>query len=445
MTDPAPDFEQSVGSGVCLRATDQERAVSVNSNIMNGERRIGGLRSIMVVDDSASQRRMLAMTLRRRGYLVVEATNGLEALRFAAAQSFDLVISDWMMPEMDGLSLCRELRKKKSNAYLYFIFLTSKHEKEEIARGLDAGADDFLLKPANGTELSARIRAGARLVALNREIAHQRNLASDALSKLQAVYEAIDRDLRQAKEFQHSLIPKRDSLFGPARVCLGLEASGHVGGDLVGLFPINESELGLYALDVSGHGVSAALITARLAGLLSAQSADQNLALRREKSGRLVPRDLGDVLHEMNHLLLREIETDHYATLFLAVLNLRSGKMQIAQAGYPPALLLRKEGRVQALGCGGMPIGLIEDAEHRSFGAHIRSGDRLLIVSDGITETMNPDGQFLETSGLSHWPKANAGRVAPDVLPQLFQDIRAYSGKSRLDDDVSGLVLDFQR
>lgn len=443
MTDPAPDFEQSAGEGV--RPILREPASFVNNNLMNGEQLIDGLRSIMVVDDSASQRRMLAMTLRMRGYLVVEATNGVEALHFADAQSFDLVISDWMMPEMDGLSLCRALRKKKSNGYLYFILLTSKHEKEEIARGLDAGADDFLVKPVNATELSARIRAGSRLVVLNREIAHQRNLASDALSKLQTVYEAIDHDLRQAKEFQQSLLPMRDSLIGPARVCLGLEASGHVGGDLVGLFPINETELGLYALDVSGHGVSAALMTARLAGLLSAQSADENLVLKREKSGRLVPRDLGDVLREMNHLLLREIETDHYATLFLAVLNLRSGKMQIAKAGYPPALILRKKGRVQVLDCGGMPIGLIEGAEYRSFGAHIRSGDRLLVVSDGITETMSPDGKLLETPGLSHWLKANAARAAPDVLPQLFQDARAYSGKSRLDDDVSGLVLDFQR
>lgn len=445
MTENEPDIEQSAGPGPSLQMGICGTSTPSNDVLPGHEPPIDDLRSVLVVDDSALQRTLLATMLRRQGYLVTEAANGLDALRRADTQSFDLVISDWMMPEMDGLSLCRALRTKGSNAYLYFILLTAKHEKDEIARGLDAGADDFLIKPVDGTELSARMRAGARLVALNREIAHQRNLANDALTELQTAYEAIDHDLRQAKDFQQSLIPKRDVLMGPARICLGLEASGHVGGDLVGFFPINETELGLYALDVSGHGVSAALMTARLAGLLSAQSVDQNLAMTREKSGRLVSRDLGGVLLDMNALMLGEIETDHYATLLLAVLNLQSGAMQMAQAGYPPAIVHRKGGRIQPLGHGGMPIGLIQDAEYQSFGVQMRPGDRLLVVSDGITETADPDGKPFEARGLSRWLRENAELPTQSVLSQLYSDVRAYSGKSRLDDDVSGFVLDYQK
>ena len=401
------------------------------------------LRSILVVDDSASQRRLLAMTLRKRGYHVEEAVSGIEALKLASNTTFDLVISDWMMPGMNGLTLCQKLRQQQGADYLYFILLTSKNEKAEIARGLDAGADDFLVKPVNGTELDARIRAGARLVALNRQVRQQNKVANDALTELRGLYDAIDRDLTQAKMFQESLLRTRDAKIGPVRLCLTLEASGHVGGDLVGFFPINDCQLGIYALDVSGHGVSAALMTARLAGLLSGQTPGQNLAIKLDGNKQPVARDLGSVLSEMNHLMLTEMQTEHYATLFLGVLDLNRGYLDCAQAGYPPGLIRRKKGRIQALGRGGMPIGLIEQANYDAFRARLWPGDRLLLASDGITEATSPNEKMLETVGLKRWLGA-AGQVPPDrLLDQLVEDTRLFTGMDRFEDDVSALVLDY--
>ncbi len=403
------------------------------------------LRSVLVVDDSAAQRRLLSMTLRRRGYRVQEAASGQEALALSKTSPFDLVISDWMMPEMDGLALCKHLRAIPSDDYLYFILLTSKNEKAEIATGLDAGADDFLVKPVHGTELDARIRAGARVVALHRAIVHKSDLANKALSELRTVYSEIERDLRQAKVLQQSLMRTTDAKIGPAHVCLMLEACGHVGGDLVGFFPINAQELGVFALDVSGHGISAALLTARLAGLLTGATPGQNLAIAEDAKGLPVARDLGQVMCDMNTLMLREMETDHYATLFLAVLNLNTGWLSAAQAGHPAGLLLRKKGRVQRLGKGGLPIGLIEGASFTSFRARMRPGDRLLLTSDGITEASCDSGAMFETSGLSRWLQSHTDLPAADLLPKLLSDTRRFSGRTRFEDDVSALVLDFHR
>ncbi|MFT5364602.1 MAG: sigma-B regulation protein RsbU (phosphoserine phosphatase), partial [Dinoroseobacter sp.] len=127
---------------------------------------------------------LMTTTLRRRGYRVQEAASGQEALALSKTSPFDLVISDWMMPEMDCLALCRHLRDIQTDDCLYFILLTSKNEKAEIATGLDAGADDFLVKPVNGTELDARIRAGARVVALHRAIVQKSDIANKALLEL---------------------------------------------------------------------------------------------------------------------------------------------------------------------------------------------------------------------------------------------------------------------
>ena len=115
---------------------------------------------MLVVDDSRLQRRILVKLLRKWGYSVDEAASGEEALARARAQPPDFVMSDWMMPGMDGLQFCRLFRDRAGDAYSYFILLTSKSEADDIARGLDAGADDFLTKPVDANELRARVQAG---------------------------------------------------------------------------------------------------------------------------------------------------------------------------------------------------------------------------------------------------------------------------------------------
>ncbi len=401
------------------------------------------LRAVMVVDDSPSQRRLLAMSLRRRGYAVSEAENGQQALDLAKDRHFDLVISDWMMPGMTGLRLCGHFRAMPIEDYTYFILLTSKHEKNEIARGLDAGADDFLIKPVNGVELDARIRAGARLVALHREVLEKNAVAEDALAELRGVYEAIERDLRQARSLQQSLLRTRDARIDGTHICLMLESSGFVGGDLVGFFPINARQVGVYALDVSGHGISAALMTARLAGMLSGPIPGQNLAIEYDAQGQCQARDLGQVLADMNRLMLQELDTDHYATLFLAVLDTTTGVLQAAQAGSPPGLIQRAAGRIQRLGQGGMPIGLIDTARYTSFRARLRRGDRLLLTSDGVTEAWGPDGRMLQTAGLARWLAARKQVPTGQVLDRLLSDLRRFTGGRRFEDDVSALILSY--
>jgi len=110
-------------------------------------------RRVLVVDDSRAQRHMLSMHLRRWGYAVTECEDAISALQVCETAEIDIIISDWMMPGMTGLEFCRKFRDMGREAYGYFVLLTSKSEKTEIADGLEAGADDFLTKPVSGNEL----------------------------------------------------------------------------------------------------------------------------------------------------------------------------------------------------------------------------------------------------------------------------------------------------
>lgn len=121
---------------------------------------------ILVADDDRSALELVSSLLQLEGYDVTTARNGLEALEHLRTGKFRLVISDWEMPRMNGVELCRELRERDFSQYIYFILLTSRGSTRDIVEGMDAGADDFLVKPVEPSELSVRLRAARRLLAI---------------------------------------------------------------------------------------------------------------------------------------------------------------------------------------------------------------------------------------------------------------------------------------
>ena len=134
-----------------------------------------------------------------------------EGLDIVASQRVDLVICAWVSTGMSGPEFCRALRAEEREQYLYIILLTTKTETSEIADGLAAGADDFLSKPVNGTELAARIQAAQRLLVVERQLTEKNRLVNETLSELTTLYEALDRDLVEARKLQQSLVRKSGS------------------------------------------------------------------------------------------------------------------------------------------------------------------------------------------------------------------------------------------
>lgn len=402
------------------------------------------IRHVLVVDDSRLQRRILAASLTRWGFEVREAASGDDALRLCQERPPDLVMSDWMMPGLNGLEFCREFRRMPRDGYGYFILLTSKSDKEEVALGLDAGADDFLTKPVNAAELRARIAAGERILRMQRELSDKNRLITSTLDELQMLYDSLDADLIEAKKLQQSLLRDRYRDFGPAEVSMMLHSSGHVGGDLVGMFPISESRIGLYGIDVSGHGISSALMTARLAGYLSAAAPEQNLALRKTENGSFTARPPAEVLGLLNRLIMSEMQTEHYFTIALADADLETGKVILAQAGHPHPALQRADGRVEFIGQGGLPVGLFDDARFDQVEISMASGDRLLLYSDGVTECAAPDGHLLDDAGLAAILHALRQTRGMAVLESLMWKLSDFAGDADFNDDISAVLLEFR-
>jgi two-component system, cell cycle response regulator len=126
--------------------------------------------SVLIAEDNPVSRGLLEKTLEKTGYKVVVTRDGEEALNVFKQTFFPIVITDWMMPGMNGLELCEAIRGNASDGYVYIVFLTSKDSKDDIIAALSAGADDYLVKPFHKAELMARLRTGKRILDLERSL-----------------------------------------------------------------------------------------------------------------------------------------------------------------------------------------------------------------------------------------------------------------------------------
>ena len=166
---------------------------------------------ILIAEDHYVSRHLLERNLTNWGFTVVSAEDGETALRILDSEDAPpIAILDWIMPKLDGAEVCQRVRAIKNRPYVYLLLLTAKSQKEEVAAGLEAGADDYVIKPFDPDELRARLKVGQRVVNLERTLAKKVNDLEKAIADVRKLKELLPicmycKSIRDDKDYWHHI------------------------------------------------------------------------------------------------------------------------------------------------------------------------------------------------------------------------------------------------
>jgi len=332
---------------------------------------------ILVVDDEADISTVLSVTLRRAGFEVQTAGDGIEAIEAIRREPPDLVILDVMMPRADGLETLKRIREHGPTVHLPVIMLSAKAQLADKIRGFDRGADDYVAKPFEPAEMLVRVQSLLKRTAMARLTAPLLGVLGD-WSSTEGVAQ-LTRDLEAARDIQARLTPPVPPTLAGLEAGAVLRPSTMVGGDFFDILPMGE-RIAVAVGDVSGKGIPAALLMVMVRTLL-----------REIARGLAEP---AEVLARLNASLCRDMPPSMFVTIVLAVLFPgREGRVALASAGHPEPILVRAGAAPKTVSVGGMILGVFEEAAFEEAEVDLESGDSLVFLTDGLIEAPGRDGQ----------------------------------------------------
>jgi sigma-B regulation protein RsbU (phosphoserine phosphatase) len=395
-------------------------------NIGNGTYSImDSVYTILLVDDEKLVRMVSRRQLARLNHRIIEAQNGKEALAILEREVVDLVLSDWIMPDLDGPGLCEAMKRDERFRTIHFILMTSLDQPAQIAEGLRRGADDFLPKTASDQEIISRVSAGLR----TRQLMFDLAVSNRLLSKKQA---ELDFELRSASDFVRGLLPRPGDLVPGLRLDWIFLPSSHLGGDLFQVARWGEDYIGLMVLDMSGHGIGAALRAVSLAMFFKDEHIQQTFHA-------YDPGEIVTFLNKKNPMT----EDGDYFTIWVGVWQRSTSVLRYASAGHPGSILVKSDTSSEVLGGRSWPIGFSVEAVYPTTSVSVQPGDRLYLFSDGIYEVMNAHREIWGRKRLQEAFECVAHQQMMGGLKNIIEMSRGWNHRDSFEDDVALVGLEF--
>jgi len=397
---------------------------------------------VLVVENDSTCRQAFEALLKAWNFSIILVSDTKTAWSVFLQEQPDMVISGWQFPEIDAIQLCRQIRNFNGKRYPYIFVSSEVTQKEQVFSILDAGADDFLAKPVDPLEFRAKLRAGSRIIELERELQERISRLEEANKFISHANEKMKKDFYAVAKIQASLLPSSLPSVPSMEFSWVYKPRDELAGDCLNLFRLDENNLAFYVLDVSGRGTAAALLSVSLARALSPFPSQSTLLkqLIQQPPGYRISSP-GEVLTELNKSFPLDIETQQFFTIFYGIIDLQSKGMRYSIAGHPKPLLLRGDS-VTMLAGGGYPIGFVDDGQFDENLFQLFPGDRMFVYSDGISEAKNSTGEFFAREGLKECIKLSREKPVKECANFILEAGEKFCGKAGLHDDVSILVLE---
>ncbi|HNY90286.1 MAG TPA: SpoIIE family protein phosphatase [bacterium] len=379
---------------------------------------------ILVVDDEPDLEQLILQKFRKQiregAFTFKFAGNGVQALeRLAEDEAIDLVLTDINMPEMDGLTLLNRI-KEQENPLLRSVIVSAYGDIENIRTAMNRGAFDFIIKPIDLNDLE---------ITIDKSLNDLRVLKEAMQSRDQLLF--IKHELGIATEIQTSILPKMFPPF-PDRKEFDIYAkmipAREVGGDLYDFFMIDKARVGVIIGDVSGKGIPAAMFMAVSKTLLKATAL------------KGIPPD--SCLESVNKVLVDESLPSMFVTVFYGIFDTRNGSFEYCNGGHNPPYLISAEGKVRQLdNRGGVFLGALKNLEYESNVVMLQPGETLFLITDGITEAMNPGEEMFGEKRTEESLQSHAGESLNNLVENMIKEVQAFAGAQEQSDDMTCLTL----
>jgi len=455
-------------------------------------------RKILIAEDSRIQAKILEQFLQRAGYEVLIAFDGEAALKLALDEHPDVVVSDIEMPLRNGYELCRAIKETPQLADVPVVLLSTLADAEDIIKGLDAGADNYVTKPYDSNFLIGRIEAllenpiahlaedqmelavtlGGRqyrvksgrqqilnllistfenAVEKNREL-HRTNeqlaLAKEKLTRWNVELESLNgklaqandrmtRDLAAAARVQQSLLPDRKLDIPAAHVAWTYQPCDELAGDFLNYFMLDEQHLAMFVVDVSGHGAASSLLAVAVGRFFTPEVSATSLLARPDPFTRrtsITPP--AAVLDELNRRFPMASQGELYFTMAYGVLNITTGELRYVSAGHPPMVHV-SGGEPRFLPGDNFAVGWLDDPQFEEARVVLQPGDRVYLYSDGFSEAMSPDDEQLGDDRLLTLIREHAALPVAVSADNSLASVNAWCAPNRPGDDVSIIACEY--
>lgn len=456
---------------------------------------------IVIAEDSRVQGKVLQQRLIAAGYDAHVGVNGELALKLVQEHKPDIVVSDIEMPKMTGYELCNAIKTSDELRHIPVILLSTLSEAEDIIRGLAAGADNYITKPYDINFLISRIedlrsnpiqesesdasdsttvtlggrvyqvRAGKKqtlnllvsvfenAVEKNKEL-HRSNehliLAKEKLTAWNTQLESLNnqlnelngrmhRDLRAAARMQQSLLPNERLDLKEVDIAWDYTPCEELAGDFLNYAKLDDHTLGLYVVDVCGHGAASALLAVAIGRVLSTVVSATSLLVRLDPlSGKRVVTPPAVVVGELNKRFQMDTQGGLHFTILYGTLDLRTNLFRYACGGHPQPVHM-PQGQQALFAAGeGLAVGWVDDVDFDEYSLQLQPGDRLLLYSDGVPEAMDSTLNQLTNERMLHELDASRDLPPEQQVAHVKKVVTDWCQPKGPLDDVSLLLIEIR-
>jgi sigma-B regulation protein RsbU (phosphoserine phosphatase) len=392
------------------------------------------------------------------GFQLALVPDGETALTFSQEYKPDLIFLDVTLPGLSGFDTCLRMKEQDETKHIPVIFVTAPSDTVSNVKGFSVGAVDYVTRPFQIEEVIARITTHLKIrnlqvlleeiiANLQGEVAERKRTEEALQESMHLVQQANDRmknDLAAAARVQQALLPDTLPAVPGVTFAWAYRPCSELGGDSLNVFQLDADHVGLYVLDVSGHGVSASLLSVTLSRVLIPRRDPSCLFI---KANRAPEADTifspAEIATRLNRMFPMSEDGRQYFTLIYGILNIRNGVFRYTCAGHPPPLYMTPNQQVIPCEIGNVPIGLFEDSHYEEGTIQLQPGGRLFLYSDGVLEAKDPSKEFFGEARLQEILEVTQQSPLQVSVDSIVKGALDWTVTQHAQDDLSILAFEW--